>query len=1469
VSEESDTYLEQARDLLDEGRHRRAYEVVRDALKARDDMPLDGHLLLGRALLEGGRLRACTREMARLLTAYPKNIDAMKLLGRALLEHGKAEEAWVVLKRARETAPDDAGIGALLIRAAGVVRHSRVDLVVADLSAGADPLDPDSGQAARRPAAFTGYIRAIAARPGSDAFHPEEASVVIDLDYQEELDDQRHHVGATPTPATPTPTPTQESPDQIATYDDAHPVTGSGTREALSPGLHPPPMETEVEEAAAGPAASDEFDVPPTVESAGASPVMDATRPIPPPPGRNPYDPDEEEDDTEAVQLPTLDDDTESPTPGRPVGQDVDSIGWPMAATPPEEEAGLVTERSIIEDRDALNQPPPIEDRSHDEPLLEETRELDDLARDMDYIGEPPTHPDDTDAGLDIDGVMSSAAPDTGAIVESSLDLPRLSWETAEPDDEHADRPGTVALPRRRPGGASQPPPPPAKPPTSRPPPLPEPVSEIIAIPSRPSTPPPPAAPAPVAKPTADERPSARAEPEPLDLLEIPLDPAEFADMPPKPTPIATHAPPTDMSGTSGPLPPRRRRRETSNPGTGEMPATGPLPLHSSLLHEAPPAPPPPVPAPRPKPVPRAEPTPVYEGELASFADAGASDVLGQVVGEARSKNYGPGPRPAEAAATLKPADADDGGPSATVRIATLAVVVAVLVLALVSTWSYRSAVSEADALIEDARRAVADGNYGSRLEVTERLAGAPEPGGPLVWLGDTVASSAGGGLEGHRATRLALLARLEAERVHLFGERGRLDAARVAERAARDAAPKSTDTAAARVLLALHAGRPADARRAIEELPSTARKQARAQLMLARTLLASGDRDAAVDRARTATRLDDGLLPARKLLADLKAAKGDYTGALKDYEALLDAAADEHIDTQVALQRLRVQVNKRAGEALDGLKRLLEGGDSVLAPTQRARIHDSIGLYYARRGEFPSARDAYRAAIDAAPDDPRYSTGLARLDMRAFKLDEAEAVLRRASEAEPRAPEHRVALARVSLLRGDADGVLAQIKRIRKPGAEALLLQAQAELALGDPRAAEETLREASRLDSGLTDIRLYRTLAQFLLGRQPDATLAQLRAGRERSGVADQRLEDRTLPFRAYGIALARKREFKSAVSEFERALVIERTDFRAHHELCRLFAERRDARRALRQCRAALSTNPHFAPAAVLSAEIAERWRDPGAVSASLAPLVANGRASAAGVRRLVRALVQQGQLEKATALATDDVDPATGRYIRGLVALARNETAAAREALLPVTDELTADPFAQVAYADALMKSDRAQEAATFYRRAIKTGDGPEGALGAARAALRRERAREAIAAAREAGRRATKGLYHPKVQAQALVLEAQGWMEKGGRAGRRSAQRALSKAQRLERDLPATLLAQGQLAEATGQRDDAIARYTRVTQVAPKHPEAFFRLGRLRLADPDDRDAAVQALRLAEKLDPEGAWGFRAKKLLER
>lgn len=849
------------------------------------------------------------------------------------------------------------------------------------------------------------------------------------------------------------------------------------------------------------------------------------------------------------------------------------------------------------------------------------------------------------------------------------------------------------------------------------------------------------------------------------------------------------------------------------------------------------------------------------------------TDALSQIVGEAR--DVAPGPPPADVAArpTLAPRLQPPGARGFPVaRVLVAAGVLVLVLLAGLGTWRYRAAAGRLDVLVEEARTAVADGNHASRAAQAARLAAEGGASDPLAGLGDVAARLFGGdGLDLRRARRIALLARLEAERVGIYGESTRTEVAEQALAHARERAATHLDTHVATVLLLLHARQPGAAREALDALPDELRNTADAQFLYARAALAEGKRTEAVDRARTAAQLDDRHLHARALLVELKAARGDHAGAIEDYQALLGSLSPTYLGARIALERLRIQVDNRAAEAVAALKLLLRDAGDQLAPTERALAHDSLGLYYANSGDLEAARDAYRAAMEAAPDDPRFSTGLARLDIREFKLDAAEQVLQAAAAAEPGTSRHRVQLALVRLLRGDPAGALEQLSGVEKPDAEALLVRARAQLDLEDARAAEDTLAEATRLDGGLLDVRIYRTLAAFLQGRRRAATLADLRALRERRADGEQRLLDRTLAVRAYAAALAENGDVDPAIAEFQNAVVIDRRDFLAFHSLCRLRARKLEAREALRDCRAALEVNPHYLPAAALGAEIAEAGLDAGAVIAVLEPVLRTRTGPPPLVRRLARAYVDVGEPDKALTLLEGEHgtrDDPTRRYVKGLVAAAAGRLKEALEQLYPVTEQLTDDSWAQLAYAETLMKAGKGTEAAAFYRRAMSAGADPRAALGAAAAALKQNDWREAWRAAEAAEERAGKTPAHPRVRAEALAIQGQAWLQSGNRAGQKKAEKLLQRALEIEPDLPSALVAQGLLAELDRDLETAAARYQRATQVAPDDPEAFFRLGRLLFNERATRGMGRDALKKVVRMDPEGPWGVRAKKQLE-
>lgn len=815
-------------------------------------------------------------------------------------------------------------------------------------------------------------------------------------------------------------------------------------------------------------------------------------------------------------------------------------------------------------------------------------------------------------------------------------------------------------------------------------------------------------------------------------------------------------------------------------------------------------------------------------------------------------------------------------------RITLLAAIVLVLLVALVSTLRYRRAADARDSRLEAVAEALEDGNFGSRVEQAERLA-APLPAADLfAAIGDAAACAAGRpGLAAADARRAALHARVEAERVGLFGERPRRAAADDALAAARALAPDALDTRAAAVLLALADGDARSAAAALADLPVAAAESADAAWLAALVAREQDRLDAALAAARTAAQRQVDHPFAATLVGELQAERGDLAGGLATLEQLLDRARAGHVDTRIAFERLRIRVGKRAGEAVGNLRALLDNTATALSPAQQARIHDAIGEYHDSVDEPDAAREAFRRAMEAAPGVPAFMAGVARIDLRRHALDEAEAVLTEAAARAPSDPRWIVQLARVDLARGNPEGALARLDAIEEPGPEARFVAGQARLDLADEaadaesrapllQAAEADFEAADAQSGGLADAVLLGHLARDR--RAPDAAaLDALRRART-AGSSDRPLRDRALPFRAYGRALAARGKHRAALRQFQNAAEVDPQDDRARAFACAAAAARLDSKTALDMCRQALVINPHLFPAARRLARVAEGWRDAGAIIAALAPFAARAPLPPADARRLARALVEQDRHDDALALADGERatdDDATRRYIRGIVATARGRLGEARDNLQAAADQLTADAWAQVAYAALLLAQDDAARAASYYRRAMTADDEPYAALGLARAELDRDDPEAARVAAREAERRAARSLSHPRLRAEALAVQAHALVAKGGRRELRQAEALLGKADAVEPDLPEALLAAALLAEKQRRPDRAIARYRRLTEVAPRHAEAWFRMARLLMAERDGRAAGEQALAEAAKVDPEGIWGARARRAMGR
>ena len=825
--------------------------------------------------------------------------------------------------------------------------------------------------------------------------------------------------------------------------------------------------------------------------------------------------------------------------------------------------------------------------------------------------------------------------------------------------------------------------------------------------------------------------------------------------------------------------------------------------------------------------------------------------------------------------------------PSPWGRVASLTTLIATLILALVVTLRYRTVITDLEKEHHGAIAQIADGNYVSRVEVATALAVPIEEPGFLARVGDATARLLGrSGFAAALANRDALLTRVEAERVLVYGDQGRLETARalLAKNLEVHSALKDVQLAAALLALAEHA--PDKAARALDVLSESDGQSADAHWGRALVAEAKGDFSGAVGHVEKALQQDDRHPHAAKLLVDLRIkSENDAVGALHDYQRLLTQDNPGHIGAQISLERLRIKVRKRPGEAVESLKRLLATKVGELSPAQRALVHDSVGLYHLQEeGDEAQARKAYTAARDAAPGDSRFVVGLARLDMQAYDLAEAEGALERAIKSDPGTGLYKTMLAEIDLLRGDASGAVRRLSSIVQRDATANLLLGRAHLARAvSPTSSPETRAEGlslaqdaldkSRSQSpNLVDAEALGLLVKLLQGQRRETQFRALADLRQRPNDSQDIVLDPAIKYRTYARALAARGRARRAKDAFAAVLHAHPRDFQSQFGICEAEMKRLRAAKALAACqKVATEMNPFFAPARQRWAEIAEFLAKPAVVSTALIPLREQGLAEPGDLRRLGRAFVAQEKhaaLDALTKSSSDGIDEATQTYLSGLLEQSRGDLSAANALLSQSAQGLAGDSWAQTAYGHLLLQTGQSTKAMGFFRRAMDLSRAPMGALGLAQAHMQKREWRRAASTARRAEIWAGRSLVRKQVRGEALALQAQAAAQQG-RRGRRKAKRLLNKAKKIDPSLPAVVLTEGLLAEQSRKRDDAIDAYRRLTAAAPKDPEGYFRLGRLLLSDRQGRMAGQRSLETVVKLDPQGAWGDRARRLLEK
>jgi tetratricopeptide (TPR) repeat protein len=1512
---ESAPFVELAQAHLALGHALRAVEVLKRGLATRPGEP-GAVVLLARAELQRGNLRAAVRHCAALLRVDGADLDAMKLLGRALMDGDQVEEAWVVLERAQALAPEDPEVFGLRHEARVSLRRAaaRVDPEIGVIDASGDvtsllgaaervqSLQEMDAATPSPPAGFTAYIKKLAfsAPPGAPREPPSE-SVIIDSDYREALADgsvveEDDDTTAAMLIAEPEP---QAPP---------HPETGGQTREALSPGLRVPQRSTP------GPRVEPQLER--TAESrtpAGRLPPVEQERTSPSQqsPGfvRSPaaIARSQPAGAGARIALPLFDFEERPPAPVAPeVGTSV-SMVEPTHPVVAEASPVLPATQELpspgLGDAEAGERPGTVR-------LGRKGRHIgaDSLSVASDPPAPAPEEPFPAApppvARLEAQSPIPAAGPTQGTAraagrfraAPRSLDSASVrapdgkTSMTAPPSPTAVAQSASVEQSSAPVSAPAEPTPPPKK--RERRAHRPAAVEARDSI-LQPSPPPPVGASGRPASPPRSSAPPQRAVV--ADLLDLPLDPAEFDDMPPlrdfRPAPRPMPADlqdrvsaPAPRHGAPPPLPasnekpsPARKRAPPQDPATPaaaqaapppQRPAPAPQRPAPNAKRPSPAAPAPAAPAPGGSPQSVEAGVPDYGDQFASYFDArtGERSMVPDAVADIVAAQKQRTPEAGEAGAGSVGLRARLT-PSA--RRAVGWVSAAVLLAALLPTWRYRAQVNRLSADASFVRARLTEGTFAARKQAEPQVEPGAEEVDPLARFADVLVTAVGGhGLEPLQDTLVGLRARLEAERVLRDGDESRRPAFEEALRRARQDAPDAPDTALAAAWQALDASDFDGARKAADRALVLRPDDADAHWLWARAALAQGMREPAMERLGLALRAAPDHVGVVVTAAEQRVGRGQHGQALDLVQRLLDGPAHTSAEARIAYASLRISVGKREEDAATELRALLaEGG---LSPHLKALAHDTLGRYAVSRNDLSAARAAFGQAIQAAPLEPRFGASLAALDLREFKLDDAEKVLHQAVHKHPEEPVHTEHLARARLARGDAVGALRVLAGAPRKTAQIALLRGRALLEQGRLADAEAALREARTEDSGLMDVRIYRALVAWLSERTPNR-FDELRRLREGAG-SRERLEDQGLRFRAVGEALLVEGDLDGALQNFGRALEVDPRDLLARFGRCRVHALAGRPDLALEQCRAVLEVNPAYVPAADEVASAAERAQDPQAVVAALSLLLAHEARPPSAVRRLARAYLRTGDTARATQLgeaAAVAEDATSRRYIEGLVALREDRLTDATRALAAVAEELPEDPFVLSALATATALGGEIDRAVAQFRSALSRTGSPEPALAAARAWLRVGRGGLARDAVDDAIARVRASQSGPRALAEALALRADIALATPDGGGLSGARTAVDDALRLAEDNGRVRLSAGRVAEVAGQPDEAARHFRRAAELEPSSAEAFYSLGRVLLGLRDQRDQGRVALEKASRMDPQGQFGRLAAQALRR
>ncbi|MBV69880.1 MAG: hypothetical protein CMH52_00900 [Myxococcales bacterium] len=810
------------------------------------------------------------------------------------------------------------------------------------------------------------------------------------------------------------------------------------------------------------------------------------------------------------------------------------------------------------------------------------------------------------------------------------------------------------------------------------------------------------------------------------------------------------------------------------------------------------------------------------------------------------------------------------------VRISLICLIGLAALASIVAVSQYRTTLRSALGENERIRSSLQDGNYASRKRALDYLGNQQQLPFLAASARHVVNWFAPSELDRLKADQEALRERLTQELIYIFGE---VTPAAVPSKTGTFFPSMSgrNDHVVARILADLKAGRIDEAENRLNELKDSPELADDNAWVAALISIEKGQIQSAIDRLRVSTRANPHHAHAWPMLVKLISSLRDPIPTLEAYRRLLNDQKPNHISSQIDFEAFRIRLGKNTTLATQRLRELLTY-DGELSSLQEATIHRALGEYFVDSNQPDAAKRSFETAIELQAKRFEFARPLVALLLREYSLDDAGRLLE--TYKDQLTPAVSSQLAELQYLRGFPENAITVLGSGSVADISTRLLKAKAHLAIArrQPRAAKSHLDAAEQLYQALMTAerktanraRIGLALVAVLRGTENKNALRQLGQLRDGIGNAWDR-EARAFVLLAYGEGLMAHQLYKRARTQLQSAQQLIPERYEAHWALCRLYDLMLRSKDAISHCRSALK-NPHFEPARVKMSQIAMKYAAHGDVIDALMPLARNRRATDASVRRLAASLAAGGRIVDLKDLKSGVGDEWNGRdhaFVDGLIAFKKGDVEGAKDGFSKALEAYPKDESVVTSYAQFFASQGRRDLALAALNGLSGQSNYHVLDVLSARIAAEIGDSKSVFRYVKSGLKKAKQTHASPSSIASAYALKSQALLMRPGKSRVRRAHIASRRALALDKNHPDTILASALVSEARGKFSKAIGWLQRLVAVAPQNAKGHYHLGRVLSMVVDAEVRARRPLESAIRLEPDGIWGHKAKRVLRR